>query len=149
MREQKHTEPAMKFYIMKDGENIAITFTKKNAIDLIRSYQQYEDHYLLKAQFSIIRGEPEVFVSYPTVKGSRASKSAQPKTDTVRRKYTMRICGVARHYSYEELQELFRECREPFGLETDPDSFESWLRSQIESGRVIQSGADETTNTPA
>ena len=79
MQEHKRTEPAMKFYIMKDVVNIAMTATKKAALELIRSYQQLEDHYLLKAQFSIIHGEPEEFISYPKTKGSHASKSGRRK----------------------------------------------------------------------
>lgn len=55
---------AMKrFYILKDGEVVASASTKEIAIQTIRSYQERETHYLLKANFSIIYGEEE-FIPY-------------------------------------------------------------------------------------
>lgn len=52
------------YYILKDGRCVATTFDRENAIDLIRAYQANETHYLLRANFSIIEGNAEEFVSY-------------------------------------------------------------------------------------
>lgn len=56
-----------RFYIFKDGEQIASTATREQAIFVIRQYQAEETHYLLRAQFSIIAGEEE-FIPYETAK---------------------------------------------------------------------------------
>lgn len=52
-----------RYHIIKDGKIEASTATRESAIDMIRSYQEKETHYLLKANFSIIYGEEE-FISY-------------------------------------------------------------------------------------
>ena len=52
-----------RFYIFKDGTQQGSTATKKQAVELIRTYQKQETHLLLKAVFSIIEGEEE-FIPY-------------------------------------------------------------------------------------
>lgn len=52
-----------RYYICKDGKIEASTASRKNAIDLIRSYQQKETHYLVRSVYSIIKGEEE-FIQY-------------------------------------------------------------------------------------
>lgn len=49
----------MKYFIVKDGQIEASCATHENALALIRAYQQRETHYILKAEFSIIKGEEE------------------------------------------------------------------------------------------
>lgn len=53
----------VRYHIFKDGTEIGSTSTRENAIDMIRSYQARETHYMLRAEFSIIKGEVE-FVGY-------------------------------------------------------------------------------------
>ena len=65
----------MRYYIFKDGTMEASTATREKAIELIRSYQEQETHYLLKASFSIIAGEEE-FIPYPTKNPSRRGRKA-------------------------------------------------------------------------
>lgn len=52
-----------RFYIFKDGIQQASTATKESAVDLIREYQKLETHPVLRAEFSIIKGEEE-FIPY-------------------------------------------------------------------------------------
>ena len=52
-----------RYHILKDGQIVASTATKKDAIALIREYQKTETHYLLRSSYSYIKGE-EVFVNY-------------------------------------------------------------------------------------
>lgn len=52
-----------RYYIIKDGEIVGSAATRENAIQVIRTYQEQETHYLLKANFSIIYGEEE-FIPY-------------------------------------------------------------------------------------
>ena len=52
-----------KFYVFKDGQQIGSASTRDLAIQLVRSYQEQEDHYLLRSEYSIIHGEEE-FISY-------------------------------------------------------------------------------------
>ena len=52
-----------RFYVFKDGQQIGSAATRDNAVQLIRSYQAQEDHYLLRSEYSIICGEEE-FISY-------------------------------------------------------------------------------------
>lgn len=52
-----------RYYIFKDGSMIGSTGTKNAAIEMIRQYQESEDHYLLCSQYSYIEGE-EIFVEY-------------------------------------------------------------------------------------
>ena len=48
-----------RFHIIKDGTVQANTATREAAIDLIRAYQAKETHPILRANFSIIKGEEE------------------------------------------------------------------------------------------
>ena len=41
------------------------TATRESAVDLIRQYQKQETHPILRAEFSIIKGEEE-FIPYPS-----------------------------------------------------------------------------------
>ena len=52
-----------RYYCLKDGEIIASTARKEEAIWLIREYQKQETHYLLKSEYSVIFGEEE-FIPY-------------------------------------------------------------------------------------
>lgn len=52
-----------RYYIFKDGTMIGATTTKEEAIEMIRARQKRESHFMLRAQFSIIKGV-EVFVPY-------------------------------------------------------------------------------------
>lgn len=52
-----------RFYVFKDGQQIGSASTHDLAIQLVRSYQEQEDHYLLRSEYSIIHGEEE-FISY-------------------------------------------------------------------------------------
>ena len=56
-----------RYHIIKDGKIEANTATREQAIDLINLYQARETHPLLKAEFSIIKGEEE-FVPYNKIK---------------------------------------------------------------------------------
>ncbi len=49
----------IRYHIFKDGMLQATTSTRESAIDLIRQYQKQETHFMLKANFSIIKGEEE------------------------------------------------------------------------------------------
>lgn len=53
-----------RFYVLKDNELIAETATRKAAVDLIRSYQEFESHYLLRAEFSVIEGFRQECIGY-------------------------------------------------------------------------------------
>lgn len=57
----------VRYYVFRDGEQIASAATRDQAICVIRQYQAEETHYLLRAQFSIIVGEEE-FIPYETQK---------------------------------------------------------------------------------
>lgn len=50
-------------YVFKDGMQIGSTDTKEEAIDMIRLRQSRETHPILRAEFSIIKGEEE-FIPY-------------------------------------------------------------------------------------
>ena len=52
-----------RYFIIKDGRIEASTYTREQAIDLIRCYQKKETHPILKAEFSIIKGVEEL-ISY-------------------------------------------------------------------------------------
>ena len=54
-----------RYYILKDGCLIAMTFNKEEAVEIIHTRQARETHYLLRSEFSIIKGEPQEFVKYP------------------------------------------------------------------------------------
>ena len=54
------------------------TATKESAVDFIRQYQKQETYPILRAEFSIIKGEEE-FIPYPS------KKKAQKKKDTIER----------------------------------------------------------------
>lgn len=49
-----------RYFIVKDGQIEGSCATRENALALIRDYQQRETHYMLKAEFSIIKGEEEL-----------------------------------------------------------------------------------------
>lgn len=62
---KEYTKEANSFYyIFKDGKTVGRVGDYDTAIDMIRGYQKYETHPLLKAEFSIIKGGPEEFVAY-------------------------------------------------------------------------------------
>ena len=52
-----------RYHIFKDGMIQGSTATRDQAIDMIRQMQKLEDHPILKAEFSIIKGELE-FIKY-------------------------------------------------------------------------------------
>ena len=60
-----------RYYIFKDGQQIGSTADRKNAIVLIRQYQEQETHYLLRSTYSIIKGEEE-YIPYPKNKKAKA-----------------------------------------------------------------------------
>ena len=62
-----------RYYVFKDGQQIGSTADRKNAIVLIRQYQEFETHPWLKSEFSIIKGEEE-FIPYPNEKKSARRK---------------------------------------------------------------------------
>lgn len=49
-----------RYYILKDGKLEGSTTTRESAIAMIRAFQKQETHYMLKAEFSIIKGEEEI-----------------------------------------------------------------------------------------
>ena len=51
------------FFVVKDGKIQAQTPIRENAIDLIRAYQAKETHFLLKSEYSLIKGE-ETLIPY-------------------------------------------------------------------------------------
>lgn len=51
-----------RYYIFKDGDMLASTATREQAISLIHQYQEREDWYI-KSNYSIIAGEEE-FIPY-------------------------------------------------------------------------------------
>ena len=55
----------MKYYVVKDGAIIGETASHEAAVDMVRAHQKYETHYMVRANFSIIKGEPEEFIDYP------------------------------------------------------------------------------------
>ena len=56
-----------RFHVFKDGCIVASTADRKSAIDLIHQYQATETRYMLRANFSIIKGEEE-FIPYESEK---------------------------------------------------------------------------------
>ena len=67
-----------RFYIFKDGTMQSSTATKELAIDLIRQYQKFETHPLLRSEFSIIAGEEE-FIPYPSVQRKPPKRNRTPE----------------------------------------------------------------------
>lgn len=67
-----------RFYIFKDGMQQGSTATKKSAVDLIRQYQKQETHPILRAEFSIIKGEEE-FIPYPPQKKAPNKKNTMER----------------------------------------------------------------------
>jgi hypothetical protein len=53
----------MRYHIFKDGQLIGSTATREEAIDMIRTKQARETHFMLKPEFSIIYGQEE-FIPY-------------------------------------------------------------------------------------
>ena len=60
-----------RYYIFKDGQQIGSTADRKNAIAMIRQFQERETHYLLRSSYSIIKGEEE-YIPYPKQKKAKA-----------------------------------------------------------------------------
>ena len=56
-----------RYHIFRDGCMVASTVDRESAIDLIHQYQAQETHYMLRANFSIIKGEEE-FIPYESEK---------------------------------------------------------------------------------
>lgn len=52
-----------RYYVFKDGSMVGSTARREEAIAMIRAYQEHEDHYLLRSEYSIIYGEEE-FIPY-------------------------------------------------------------------------------------
>ena len=52
-----------RYYVFKDGSMVGSTAKREEAIAMIRAYQEHEDHYLLRSEYSIIHGEEE-FIPY-------------------------------------------------------------------------------------
>jgi hypothetical protein len=48
-----------RYFVLKDSTVIGSTATKSAAVDMVKSYQAKETHYMLRANFSIIEGEEE------------------------------------------------------------------------------------------
>ena len=61
-----------RFYVFKDGMMIFSTISKDEALDTIRHYQAMETHYMLRANFSIIKGEEEL-VPYKNQRSTRTA----------------------------------------------------------------------------
>lgn len=66
-----------RWYIFKDGQQIAATAEYTQALEMIRQYQAQETHYLLRANFSLIHGE-EIHISY---KGAEIHSGYKKKGD--------------------------------------------------------------------
>jgi len=49
-----------RFHVLKDSQIFGSAVTRDQAIYMIRQMQQYETHYMLRAEFSIIYGEEEL-----------------------------------------------------------------------------------------
>lgn len=65
-----------RFYIFKDGNQIASTATREAAVELIREYQKFETHYMLRSEFSIIYGTEE-FIGYEEPKKGKRGRKAK------------------------------------------------------------------------
>ena len=53
----------MFYYVIKDGRIEGRTATRENAIEMIKSYKELDEkHYLLRPEYSIIKGEQEEFI---------------------------------------------------------------------------------------
>ena len=52
-----------RFHIFKDGTSIGAASSREEALEMIRSRQKRETHYMLKSEYSIIYGEEE-FIGY-------------------------------------------------------------------------------------
>ena len=52
-----------RYYIFKDGRMVGADPTREEAVEHIRRLQKREAHYMLKSEFSIIKGEQE-FIHY-------------------------------------------------------------------------------------
>ena len=62
-----------RYYIVKDGPIESSTSSKAAAIDMVRQYQAKENHFMIRAQFSIITGEEEN-IPYLTLENERNKK---------------------------------------------------------------------------
>lgn len=65
-----------RYHIVKDGKIIGSTATEEQAIIMIRLYQEQETHYMLRAEFSYIKGA-ETFVPYEKKGGRKNGKSVK------------------------------------------------------------------------
>ena len=54
----------MRYYVLKDQQIIAVTFSREEALEVIERRQARETHYLLRSEFSIIEGKPQEFIKY-------------------------------------------------------------------------------------
>lgn len=52
-----------RYYVFKDGTMVGSTANREQAVAMIRAYQETENHYLLRSEYSIIHGEEE-FIPY-------------------------------------------------------------------------------------
>ena len=64
-------------YIFKDGTQQASTATRESALELIREYQKLETHPVLRAEFSIITGEEEIFAFPPQKKQPKRAREIE------------------------------------------------------------------------
>lgn len=53
-----------RYYFLKDGQVMGSAATREQALLFVREYQKQETHPLLRAEFSIIKGEEEI-IPYP------------------------------------------------------------------------------------
>lgn len=67
-----------RIHVFKDGRHIGSTDTKEEAIDMIRLRQSRETHPILRAEFSIIKGEEEV-IPYPSRQKPPKEKSGMER----------------------------------------------------------------------
>ena len=49
-----------RFFVLKDGQVVASTADREQAVFIIRQYQEVETHYLLRSSYSIIEGIEEL-----------------------------------------------------------------------------------------
>lgn len=48
-----------RYHILKDGQIQGSTETRDQAVDMIKAYMKMETHPILRAEFTIIKGEEE------------------------------------------------------------------------------------------
>ena len=96
-----------RYHIIKDSEIVASTATREEAIEMIRLYQARETHYLLKASFSIIKGNQEFIPYSDPVQPKKGDRTITPETLEKIGEHNFRLEGTSEWFAQHCAMECY------------------------------------------